>query len=122
MALKDDDSLWVWGQNGYGQVGNNTSNNISTPLKIMQDVDSISSGYHSSVARKKDGTIWVWGRNHKGQLGLGDTSARLEPKELNLIGVKSLMDMPYIKEVIKKYLIKFKGMLKTFKDGQWYTI
>ena len=70
MAIKTDGSLWGWGSNRYGQLANGTaSEEIYAPVKIMEDVAAISSGNGFVVALKKDGSLWGWGNNTHGQLG-----------------------------------------------------
>jgi alpha-tubulin suppressor-like RCC1 family protein len=81
LALKTDGTLWAWGTNGTGQIGNSTTTNVDTgPLKIGTDTDwkTVSAGcYSSSVgtsyAVKNNGTLWAWGSNSVGQVGDGTT-------------------------------------------------
>lgn len=66
MALKSDGTVYGWGYNWYGSVGNGTSSNtVSTPSQAigLADVDSISCKGNVSYALKSDGTIWAWGRD-----------------------------------------------------------
>ncbi len=73
LAIKADGTLWAWGDNGYGQLGNGTSFSSSTPIQIGTDNDwwQISAGSGISMALKNNGTLWSWGRNNYGQLGDG---------------------------------------------------
>jgi alpha-tubulin suppressor-like RCC1 family protein len=71
-AIKTDGTLWTWGRNTNGQLGNNTSSNRSTPLTTFAggtDWKQVSGGGYHTVAIKTDGTLWTWGRNTSGQLG-----------------------------------------------------
>lgn len=89
IGLKTNGSLWAWGNNEYGQVGDATGNNIrSTPNHIGTATNwkSISTGAEHSIALKSDGTLWGWGYNVGGQLGDGTTSYRIVP---TLIGLDS---------------------------------
>ena len=61
MAIKTDGSLWTWGFNDKGQLGNGTMQNCYTPVKIMDDVKAISAGFYNAAAIKTDGSLWVWG-------------------------------------------------------------
>lgn len=63
MALQDDGSVWTWGSNGSGQLGDRTSTDAYWPLKISSftEVQSISAGGYCSAALKTDGTLWMWG-------------------------------------------------------------
>ena len=72
FAIKTDGSLWAWGWNINGQLGDGTETNRSEPVKIMDGVAAVSCGSHHSAALKKDGTFWTWGYSFDGALGLGD--------------------------------------------------
>jgi alpha-tubulin suppressor-like RCC1 family protein len=64
MAIKTDGTLWVWGDNLFGQVGNNTfTNNVTTPTQVGTDTDwnSMSAGFEHVATIKNNGTLWVWG-------------------------------------------------------------
>lgn len=68
-AIKTDSSLWIWGWNSYGQLGNETKNNSKVPIKIMDDVTFVNCGETHTVAVKNDNSLWTWGYNKDGQLG-----------------------------------------------------
>ena len=68
-AIKTDGSLWMWGGNGYGQVGNGTTTDQTTPVNVLNNVASVSLGSSSSAAVTKDGHLLVWGSNSDGQIG-----------------------------------------------------
>lgn len=78
-AVKTDGSLWAWGRNDSGQLGNGVTNNAtvgrSVPGMVGSDYgwSSVSCGSNHCVALKSDGTLWVWGRGTEGQLGLGSS-------------------------------------------------
>ena len=84
LAIKTDGTLWAWGYNFYGQLGDGTSANRNAPIQIGVDADwsYISAGLHYSLALKTNGTIWAWGRNNSGQLGIG---SNLAPNDIKLI-------------------------------------
>jgi len=67
-AIKSDGSLWSWGYNVYGSVGNNTSgDSVSIPtqeITLSTNWTKISGGLASTVAIKSDGTLWNWGVNY----------------------------------------------------------
>ena len=71
-AIKDDGTLWTWGYNLNGQLGDNTGLSKSSPVQTIAggtDWTEVSCGYSFTSAVKKDGTLWLWGRNLFGQLG-----------------------------------------------------
>ena len=81
LALKSDGTLWAWGSNQYGQLGNNDTadNNIPVQVSGLTGVITISAGDHHSVALKSNGTVWTWGKNWFGQLGDGTLNDSLIP-------------------------------------------
>ena len=74
-ALKNDGTLWAWGNNKYGAVGNGTTENVLSPVKILDDVAEIQKDNNLrksiSYALKNDGSLWGWALNYYGQLGNG---------------------------------------------------
>ncbi len=85
-VLKSDGTVWAWGSNNYGQLGNGIYTDWSTPnttpiqvigpdsIGFLDDIVAISCGAFHTVALRSDSTVWVWGTNWAGQLGLGITS------------------------------------------------
>ena len=63
LALKNDGSLWAWGQNDRGQLGDGTKSNKLAVTQIGSDHDwsAISAGHFTSFALKNDGSLWGWG-------------------------------------------------------------
>lgn len=77
-AIKSDNSLWCWGQDDYGQLGNGTlvTANQSSPYKVDNNsYTSVSVGYRFACAIRTDGTLWCWGDNTYGGIANGTTSA-----------------------------------------------
>lgn len=77
-AIKKDHSLWTWGYNGSGQIGNGIcgwvepeNSSQATPVKVMDDVVSASCGKNYTAAVKSDGTLWMWGDNNFNQFNNG---------------------------------------------------
>lgn len=59
-AITSDGTLWGWGYNGYGSVGDGSTEDRTTPVKVMDDVIAVSAGNYM-LAMKSDGTLWGWG-------------------------------------------------------------
>ncbi len=73
-AIKNDNSLWMWGYNSYGELGDGTTSIRATPIKIMDNVKNVSAGNASTAIVKTDGSLWVCGSNFAGNLGDGTGS------------------------------------------------
>jgi alpha-tubulin suppressor-like RCC1 family protein len=76
-AIKTDGTLWTWGKNAYGQLGDNTIITRSTPVTTFAggtNWKQVSTGYAHCAAIKTDGTLWTWGRGRDGQLGDNTTT------------------------------------------------
>ncbi len=83
-AIIADGSLYIWGYNRYGQLGNGTYEDSSTPIKILDNVTSVSlDGYHSA-AITTNGSLYMWGANFYGQLGNGTTESSPIPIQITL--------------------------------------
>jgi alpha-tubulin suppressor-like RCC1 family protein len=75
-ALKSDGTFWVWGSNGYGQLGDGTADDISSPIQTGTiDIEgasvSVAAGVNHNLSIQSDGTLWAWGENTYGQIGDG---------------------------------------------------
>ena len=91
MAIKSDGSLWAWGANSYGQLGDGTRTSRYTPVRIMENVSYVSAGRRYTMAIRSDGSLWAWGWNLFGQLGDGTTSTRVNPVRImdNVVAVSA---------------------------------
>ena len=75
-AIKTDGTLWAWGANANGQLGQNNTTKYSSPVQIGSDAtwSKLShSGFNAYGAIKTDGTLWVWGDNERGALAQNDS-------------------------------------------------
>jgi len=83
VARKSDGTLWTWGCNNYGQLGDNTVINKSSPIQIPGNSwNSLSTRFSGVSATKTDGTLWSWGRNDQGQLGDNTVICRSSPIQI----------------------------------------
>ena len=85
IALKSDGTVWAWGYNDDGQLGDGTTTNRSTPVQIsgLSDVTAIAGGWSHTIALKSDGTVWAWGNNEDGRLGDGTTTSSSTPVQVS---------------------------------------
>jgi len=94
LALKSDGTVWAWGYNKYGALGDGTTENRGTPVQVsgLNNVIAISTGAYHSLALKSDGTVWAWGDNGNGQLGNGETwtDTSTPSQVINLSGIVSI--------------------------------
>lgn len=72
-ALDEHGTVWTWGKNDSGQLGDGTTTDrgYAAPVPGLTDVVKIYVGRSSMMALKADGTLWAWGENNAGELGLG---------------------------------------------------
>jgi alpha-tubulin suppressor-like RCC1 family protein len=81
-AVKTDGTLWLWGFNNFGQLGDNTVANKSSPVQTISagaNWKQVASGGNSTVAVKTDGTLWTWGSSVSGELGNNTTTSSSSP-------------------------------------------
>jgi alpha-tubulin suppressor-like RCC1 family protein len=74
LALASDGTVWAWGHNFSGQLGDGTKVDQPSPVRVkgLDDVRAVGAGDAFSVALKSDGTVLAWGNNQSGQLGDGN--------------------------------------------------
>ncbi|GEM_PF-727460 len=72
LAVKSDGTVWAWGYNYFGQLGDGTRTDRATPVRVqnLTGVVEVACGGQHSLARKGDGTVWAWGENLWGQVGV----------------------------------------------------
>jgi alpha-tubulin suppressor-like RCC1 family protein len=72
VAICNDNTLYSWGANFYGVIGDGTTTDRSAPTPVLlSDVMTVSAGSYHTVAIKNDGTVWAWGNNTYGAVGDG---------------------------------------------------
>ena len=91
LALKSDGTVWSWGDNEYGKLGDGTAVDKTTPVQVkggesgeefLTNIVAISAGDDHSLALKVDGTVWAWGNDGNGQLGDGTTVDKTTPVQV----------------------------------------
>lgn len=87
MGINEDESLWAWGNNEYGQLGDGTTKESTVQVKVLDYVEEVSVGYNFTVAIATKGSLWTWGCNKEGQLGDGTTKDNTKPKRIKQKGV-----------------------------------
>jgi alpha-tubulin suppressor-like RCC1 family protein len=81
VALKSDGTVWAWGANIFGQLGNSSTNEAHTPVQVsgLSSVTALGGrGYHT-LAIDGGGWVWGWGWNSAGELGNGTTNQTTVP-------------------------------------------
>lgn len=83
-AIKSNGTLWTWGRNVYGQLGNGTWTDTGVPTQIGTDTDwkYVEAQVEMMAAVKTNHTIWTWGDNEFGGLGDGTTVIRNTPTQV----------------------------------------
>ncbi len=87
-GLKSDGSVWTWGYNVYGQIGNGSNVTapepveISIPTENQAAIVSIATGGHHTLAKDANGTLWAWGYNLHGELGINSLISKTTPTQV----------------------------------------
>jgi uncharacterized repeat protein (TIGR01451 family) len=91
LALRSDGTVWAWGSNNSGQLGDGSWTNRSAPVQVsgLTSVVAVAAGYYFSLAVKSDGTVWGWGDNGAGELGDGTQASSNVP--VQVIGLKGVL-------------------------------
>ena len=81
LAIEADGSLWAWGWNGVGQLGDGTTADRYSPTRVGMGTSwiAVAAGGEHSLAIKSDGSLWAWGDDEYGQLGDGSNADRDVP-------------------------------------------
>lgn len=88
-----DGVVKAWGYNGYGQIGNDNTTNVSTPTPVsgtLPPAIQVAAGGTHSVALCNDGSVYTWGNGASGQLGFGNHSTMQRPRKVTAVPVSDL--------------------------------
>ncbi|TES92202.1 MAG: T9SS type A sorting domain-containing protein [Candidatus Cloacimonadota bacterium] len=98
LALASDSTVWGWGQNSCGSVGNNSDTTCREPVQVhggehggsyLVNIIAIASSGNHSIAIESDSTVWAWGMNARGQLGDNTTDDKWVPVQVhNITGIE----------------------------------
>jgi alpha-tubulin suppressor-like RCC1 family protein len=86
-AIKTTGTLWSWGRNNNGNLGQNDTVNRSSPVQVgaLTNWSQVSVGFDTVASVKTDGTVWAWGYNTGGQIGDNTTVAKSSPVQIGAL-------------------------------------
>ena len=88
LALRSDDTVWSWGTNDHGEVGDGTTNTRLSPEQLsLSAVTQIAAGSETSAAIRSDGTLLTWGDDLKGGLDISTCCLSINPTPTPAIGL-----------------------------------
>lgn len=94
LGLCPDGTVWAWGSNDSGQLGDGTTGYAVTPVRTvgsMSDIVAIAAGGAHSLALDADGQVWAWGENWGGQVGDETTTTQTSPAQIpSLSGIRAI--------------------------------
>ena len=123
LALATDGTIYAWGKNEYGQLGNDSTINSPIPVAVKttgtpmdgKKIIQIHAGYEHSLALASDGTVYTWGRNNYGQLGKNDATDAHIPAAVQTLGT------PMAGKIIVQLAAGNSQSIALASDGTVYT-
>ncbi|WP_445671825.1 RCC1 domain-containing protein [Paenibacillus sp. FSL W8-0439] len=99
LALKNDGTVWAYGENNFGQLGNGTKGASASSVKPVQvqgleDIVAINAGDSFGAALDKDNQLWVWGRGYDGAMGQDDKEDQPTPVQYRIGDIKTFTAGP----------------------------
>lgn len=84
LVLKGDGTVWAWGSNATGNLGDGTTSRRLTPTQVngLTGVVALTTGFNHILVAKDDGTLWAWGNQSSGEFGNGMTGVVLSPTQV----------------------------------------
>ncbi|HAP31701.1 MAG TPA: hypothetical protein DCQ14_01405, partial [Firmicutes bacterium] len=104
VALREDGTVWTWGRNLNGQLGDGSTSGRLLPVQVvvsreplvyLDNVRAVAAGAEHTIALQNGGTVWAWGANANGRLGDGTTTQRLMAVQV----VRTLNPLAYLQNV-----------------------
>lgn len=95
FAVKDEGTVWAWGRNDSGQLGDGTTDNRYSPVQLtgLNNVIALAGGWFYTLALKSDGTVWSWGSNDANQLGNADSTTANRPQPMVIPGLNNIVSL-----------------------------
>ena len=122
-AVTEEGSLYMWGKNSKGQVGNNSQTVAATPINTNLDVNVDQNFYlynntsqYSSFIIDQQGQLYTWGDNSEGQLGLSSTQTEFLTPQLVNLGTEKVI---YASVSDSSFIVTDQGNIYAFGDNQY---
>jgi alpha-tubulin suppressor-like RCC1 family protein len=94
-ALRSDGTVWTWGWNQQGQLGDGTTTGADrltpAPVSGISDMVAVSATIFRTMALRSDGTVWGWGASDSGSIG--DGSSRIRPTPVQVPGISDVVSI-----------------------------
>jgi alpha-tubulin suppressor-like RCC1 family protein len=119
FAVRSDGTLFGWGLNSRGQLGDGSINEHSTPEQVLTGVSQVSAGqFHTLAIAGASHAVWAWGNNGGGQIGNGTENIALFPVEVIAGGISQVSASVGL---LESAAVRTDGTLLTWGDGQVLT-
>lgn len=102
LAVESNGTLWAWGDNTYGELGNGTTTPSYSPVRVssLSGIIQVASGGYDALALGSNGTVYAWGINGEGELGDGTTTSKSLPEPV-LNGVIQIAAGPTVSFAVR---------------------
>ncbi len=125
VALMDDGTVYAWGLNSSGQLGNGGLGDASRPVRVvgLEGVSQIAAGLRHVLALDTSGQVWAWGHNNRGQIGLGWPGPTLETQEYRQpvdVGLSSIVAV--VARGDSSYALDASGTVWAWGNNSYYEL